>query len=87
MTFKRTNFFFGQPTYSQSRSTPDLKEGDRIALIRMGADDPDPIEPGTEGTVLFVSELGIGEYQIVMNWDNGRKLNLCVPPDRYRKVS
>ena len=71
---------------NRSRPAPDLKEGDRITLIRMGTDDPDPIEPGAKGTVLFVSELGFGEYQIAVNWDNGRKLNLCTPPDRYRKI-
>lgn len=69
------------------RNPSTLQPGNRIALIRMGADDPDPIEPGTEGTVLFVSELGLGEYQIAVDWDNGRKLNLCVPPDRYRRIS
>lgn len=32
-------------------------EGKRIELIMMGSD-PNPIEPGTKGTVLFVDGIG-----------------------------
>lgn len=67
-----------------------LKEGDRIELIQM-PDDPCPIEPGTQGTVQFVSELRLGDpekqFQIIVKWDNGRNLSLITPPDKYRKLS
>jgi hypothetical protein len=58
--------------------------GDRIELLSM-SNDPHPIETGARGTVLFVEPIDVG-IQIVVDWDNGRKLNLIVPPDRYRKI-
>jgi len=58
-----------------------FKEGDRIVLNRMG-DDPDPIPSGTKGTVVFCSFMSFDKtWQVVVNWDNGRKLNLVCPPD------
>jgi hypothetical protein len=46
--------------------------GDRIELISM-PEEPDPIPPGTRGTV-----------QYGVKWDNGRGLSLCVPPDEFK---
>lgn len=43
--------------------------------------DPDPIPPGSEGTVRFVNDLG----QVGVNWDNGRRL-ILVPEDRYEVI-
>jgi hypothetical protein len=74
----------------------DLKEGDRIELVRM-LDDPYPIEPGTQGTVQSVTELYLGasvnqpkspakQFQIAVKWDNGRNLSLVAPPDQYRRL-
>ena len=62
---------------------PNVKIGDRIELIKMG-EDPNPIEPGTKGTVNFI---GVGlphTIQYGVKWDDGRKLLLCVPPDEFR---
>lgn len=54
--------------------------GTRIRLVRMG-DDPDPIEPGTEGTVDWVSNGAI--EQIGVKWDNGRTLGLVPGVDIF----
>lgn len=58
------------------------REGDRVRLLEM-TDDPCPLDPGDEGTVLWVTELDPTSYQVAVHWDSGRTLNLCVPPDRY----
>jgi hypothetical protein len=44
-------------------------------------DDPDPIPPGTTGTVTAVRQNGTWA-QVDVNWDNGRTLMLVVPPDQ-----
>ena len=65
-----------------------LQPGQRIELV-MIVDDPDPIEPGTRGTVRRVAKHGTGHnafLQVDVAWDNGRSLMLSVPPDRYRIV-
>jgi hypothetical protein len=54
--------------------------GDRIRLLAM-PDDPDPIPPGTTGTVTAVRQNGTWA-QVDVNWDNGRTLMLVVPPDQ-----
>lgn len=63
------------------------KKNDRVCLVHMG-DDPDPIQPGTEGTVINVQALHFGadrpEYQILIRWDNGRSLSCICPPDIVR---
>jgi len=58
--------------------------GDHIELVEM-SENPDPIPPGTQGTVDWVNELP-PFMQIGVRWENGRSLMLCVPPDRYRKI-
>jgi len=58
-------------------------EGDRVELVHM-PDDPNPIEPGTRGTVTNVHQsVGI----IGVRWDNGRGLNLVVGKDIYTKIA
>jgi len=51
--------------------------GKRIRLIQMN-DEPDPIEPGTEGTITH-----IGGGVINVDWDNGRTLGLVDGIDIY----
>jgi hypothetical protein len=47
-------------------------------------DDPDPIEPGATGMVTAVRPQRFGVRgpwtQVDVEWDNGRKLMLSVPP-------
>ena len=65
------------------------RHGDRIRLVSM-LDDPDPIRPGTTGTVTHVSCHDWGRQswtQISVAWDNGRTLMLVVPPDEFEFVS
>jgi hypothetical protein len=59
--------------------------GDRIRLLAM-TDDPDPIPPGTTGTVTAVRQHGTWS-QVDVAWDNGRKLMLVVPPDQLEVIS
>ena len=56
--------------------------GTRIELNFM-PDDPNPIEPGTRGTVAFVDDMG----QIGMHWDNGRSLSLIPGVDSFRRLT
>ncbi len=58
--------------------------GDYIELVSM-RDDPDPIAPGTKGTVTFINEVeSSGFTQYGADWDNGRGLMLSVPPDQFK---
>jgi hypothetical protein len=58
-----------------------LPPGTRIRLIAM-PDDPDPVPPGTAGTIkTWTAHQGWAQIQVV--WDNGRHLSLCFPPDRF----
>jgi hypothetical protein len=67
-----------------------LRKGDRIRLVHM-PDDPDPIRPGTEGTVECVRWVdGGGQHgflQVDVNWDDGRRLMLSIPPDEVEQLS
>ena len=59
--------------------------GDRIRLLAM-PDDPDPVSPGTTGTVNAVHPHGTGRapwLQVEVDWDNRRRLMLMVPPDEF----
>lgn len=69
--------------------------GTRIECLEIGPEndgrpDPDPVAPGTQGTVDGVSgphKTHPDEkpwYQIHVRWDNGRTLSLSVPKDRFR---
>jgi hypothetical protein len=57
------------------------QSGDRIRLVAM-LDDPDPIPPGTTGTVTGVRQQRTWA-QVDVKWDNGRMLMLVVPPDEF----
>ena len=63
---------------------PFVKKGDRIKLTKM-ENDPNPIAPGTQGTVLDVNQLG-DEAQIKVKWDNGRGLMLSYPHDKFEVI-
>ena len=56
--------------------------GTRLELISMGKD-PDPVPPGTRGTVERVNSYG----DIEMSWDNGRSLSLIPGEDNFRKLT
>jgi hypothetical protein len=64
----------------------NVKIGDRVRLVHM-PDDPHPIPVGTEGTVRTVTALEWGpsgsskEWQLGVQWDNGRTLSVICPPD------
>lgn len=59
----------------------DVKKGDRIRCVEM-VDDPNPVEPGTEGTVDHIDGIG----QIHVTWDNGRTLALIPGVDKYEII-
>lgn len=67
------------------------KVGDRITLTHMGPD-PDPVPVGSTGTIVDICR-HVGSYyghcdqdfwhQVGVDWDNGRRLHLLVPPDSF----
>jgi hypothetical protein len=61
-----------------------IRKGDRIRLIEMPGD-PHPIAPGATGTITFVQrDLARDDaWFIGVHWDDGRTLNLIIPPDRF----
>ena len=59
------------------------KVGDRVELVDM-PNDPAPIPVGERGTVQRVQSFGDGSAHVAVAWDNGRRLNLCVPTDRFK---
>lgn len=69
-------------------TTDDTAVGRRVRLLKMD-DDPDPVPEGTEGTIrMYLEPQGdvIPYAQISVDWDNGRKLMMCVPPDEFSYV-
>lgn len=66
-----------------------FSKGDRIELVSM-TDDPNPIPPGTQRTVVdsWPVDLGPGNRftQVSVKWDNGSNLLLTMPPDRARRI-
>ena len=72
----------GFPTREQIELTRQrYPPGTRVELVQMN-DDPNPVPPGTHGTVVDVDGIG----QIVMKWDNGRTLSLVPGVDQFRKL-
>jgi hypothetical protein len=64
--------------------------GDRIRLVQM-SEDPDPIPPGTTGTVEDVQRWSGGygrpeTWQITVRWDIERSLSLIWPADRFTVI-
>lgn len=66
-----------------AKSLEDTKPGDRISLVCMY--DPDPILPGTKGTILWIVPCW-GDTQIVVLWDEPRDLCLICPPDEFEFI-
>jgi len=64
---------------------PPCKVGDRIRLIQMG-DDPDPIPPGTTGTVRSIGPAFQNQNPIGVDWDIKRTLGLCWPIDQIEVI-
>jgi hypothetical protein len=65
-----------------------IQKGDRIQLLQM-TDDPQPIPPGTMGTVQAVVPLhfhGEKQTQVLVKWDNGRSLSCICPPDVFSLI-
>lgn len=61
--------------------------GARIELLKM-RDDPDPVEPGSRGTIRAVKIHDTNAdadawLQVDVDWDNGRSLLLTSPPDEF----
>lgn len=71
-----------------------VHEGDRIELVEM-REAMIPVPVGTKGTVESVKQVGEGfqkllggdfQWQVEVRWDNGRRFNLLVPNDKYKKI-
>ena len=62
-------------------TSPNYPPGTRLELISM--DDPQPIPPGSRGTVDHVDDMGT----IHMRWDSGRSLGLVPGEDSFRKLT
>jgi hypothetical protein len=57
--------------------------GKRIKLIRM--DDFNPVEPGTLGTIIKENVVQ-GQKILMIQWDNGRGLNIIDGIDEYEII-
>lgn len=62
-----------------NQKDPNAKEGMRIRMVSM-TDDPNPIAPGTEGTIRLVDDAGV----IHVKWDDGRSLGVIPGVDHYQ---
>ena len=54
--------------------------GTRVRCLAMN--DPQAVPAGTLGTVTDITDMGAW-VRIGVRWDNGSRLALAVPPDRY----
>ncbi len=66
---------------SRLRINPELSEGDRIILLRMG-NDPNPVSPLTRGTVTRISEV-FGDLIYGVKWDDGSFLSIIPQEDSW----
>jgi hypothetical protein len=69
---------------AKDSSSLGVSVGDRVELLRTMAD-PHPVEAGATGTVTSVVD-SPGYEQIMVDWDNGRRLAIIPGVDRWRKV-
>lgn len=65
----------------------EIEKGDRVRFLSHKAPDPNPLTPGEEGTVDWVSGKSVKPRQIGVKWDSGRTLMLLEDADRYEKVN
>ncbi len=79
------HFFDGKYRSNFDQRVPPFEKGDRLKLVQMGKD-PCPIEPGAEGTVIIPPVWFQDNWQVCVKWDNGRSLNLVIPPDEAVKI-
>ena len=60
----------------------EYPEGSRVELVHM--DDPySRLEPGSQGTVRFVDDMGT----IHVSWDSGSSLGLVYGEDSFKKIN
>ena len=71
-----------QCNYRVQYARDHYPHGTRVRLLNM-PDDPQPILPGTTGTVMGVDDAG----QLLMKWDNGRALSLLPGTDSFEVIS
>jgi len=60
--------------------------GDRVRMVGLMPDDPDPIEVGTEGTVTGIGGSIGGRVQIFVEWDTSRSL-ILLDTDPFVRVA
>ena len=69
---------------TDSTHVAGLSVGERIRLVHM-VDDPDPVPAGTMGTVTEI-HIHSDWSQIEVSWENGRRLMLVSPPDKFEII-
>lgn len=73
---------YGRLRQIAERLRKEVPVGTRIELIEM-EDDPNPVSPGTRGTVTGVDDAA----SIMVDWDDGSSLSLVYGVDRYRVLT
>ena len=68
-------------TYNFKTNIMDNLKGKRIKCIEM-VDDPNPVEAGEMGTVLYSNSM-----LIHVQWDNGRNLGLVPEIDKWEVIN
>jgi len=79
---KKENNIMGIMKFEDYLKEDNELVGKRIRLIQMG-NDPNPVEPGTEGVIDFVDGIG----QLHVKWDNGRTLAIVPEEDEYEIIT
>ncbi len=54
-------------------------KGSRVRLRDMGRDEPDPLAPGSMGTLEHIDDIGTFHVR----WDNGREMGVVIGQDRF----